>query len=92
MLNKGKKRGQTFKVKVEKDRDEFGNLVAYVWDDSEVFLPDFTPDWLYDLLEIVRYSSGGYYGEDMESVFSMDDNFYQALINHPQCAGYEKLP
>lgn len=90
-LNKGKHKGQLFNVKVEKKRDENGDLVAYVWDSSETFLPDFTPDWLYDILEAIEASSGGYYDEDMESVFSMDDKFYQALITHSQCAGHEEV-
>ena len=86
-LNKGKHKGQFFKVKVEKKRDENDDLVAYIWDASEKFLPDFTPDWLYDILEALP----GYHGEEMESVFSMDDEFYQSLINHSQCAGCEEV-
>lgn len=66
-------------------------ITAYIWDASEQYLPDFTPNWLYDVLEDIKKNSGGYYGRLMESVFEIDDIFYNALISHPRCKHYEEI-
>ena len=84
-----------FKIKVEKPSEDCysdieSDYVAEIWDDSEIYLPDFTPDWLYDILEDVKKSSGGVCDELMESIFEIDETFYNAIIKHPQCAGYEE--
>ena len=93
MINK---KNHRFKVWKEKNRYEYGNIQAWVFDASEVKndsfpVPDFTPDWLYDILENIGKSSGGYYGELMESIFEMDDTYYNALINHPCCESYKEI-
>jgi hypothetical protein len=91
-----RKKNQKFKVWKEKDRNEYGNIQAWVFDASEVKndsfpVPDFTPDWLYDILENIEKSSGGYYGECMESFFEMDDTYYNTLIKHPNCESYKEV-
>ena len=58
-----------------------GNLVAYIFDDDEGFLPDYTDDWLNDIL----FDSPGYCSETMESVFEIDKDTLDYLVNHPQC-------
>lgn len=60
-------------------------LVAYVYDSNEEFLPDYTPDWLYEILN----SLDGEYIEHQESIFGMDTTFYNELISHPNCILYK---
>ena len=87
------------KVEVGQDSDneyleelaKEGLIEAYIYDANETFLPDFTPDWLYDILEEVAQSSGGTYDESMESVFEIDNTFYNALIKHPSCQEYGEI-
>ena len=83
------KKNNKFRVQKEKNRDH-GCILAWVFDASEEPIPDFTPDWLYGILENLEKSSGGYYGESMESLFEMDDTYYNALINHPFCESCEE--
>ena len=81
-----------FKVKVNSSlsSDEFDHTDGFktveIWDASEEYLPDFTPDWLYSLLD----SLPGEYGELMESIFECDDEFLEALKNHPNCVEYKE--
>lgn len=91
-----RKKNQKFKVWKENKRDEYGSILAWVFDASEVEnddfpVPDFTPDWLYNILESVEKSSGGYYGETMESLFEMDDTYYDELIKHPRCESFKEV-
>lgn len=81
-----------FKVRVDHSGDEELNLeegwcIAEVWDASEQYLPDFTPDWLYKLLETLP----GQYDEFMESMFECDETFLEALKNHPDCILFEEI-
>lgn len=90
------KKNQKFKVWKEKNRNEYGNIQAWVFDASEVEgddfpIPDFTPDWLCNILDNIKKSSGGYYGECMESFFEMDDTYYNELINHPYCESFKEV-
>ena len=90
------KKNQKFKVWKEKSKTEEEYIQAWVFDASEVEgddfpVPDFTPDWLYDVLENIEKSSGGYYGELMESLFEMDDTYYNELINHPGCKSFKEI-
>ena len=90
------KKNQKFKVWKEKNRDEEGYIQAWVFDASEIEcddfpVPDFTPDWLYDILENIEKSSGGYYDELMESIFEMNDVYYNELINHPCCESFKEV-
>lgn len=77
-----------FEVKVENNinNPELGRLV-YIWDASENFLPDSSPDWLYEILE----SLPGNYCEVMESIFECSDDFIEALKNHPSCVGFKEV-
>jgi hypothetical protein len=89
-----KNKNHKFEVKTEKEKETYTGLnliTAYIWDASECYLPDFTPKWLYDVLEDIKKNSGGYYGRLMESVFEIDDTFYNALISHPRCKNYEEV-
>ena len=89
-----KNKNHKFEVKTEKVRETYTGLnliTAYIWDASKQFLPDFTPYWLYDVLDSIKKNSGGYYGRLMESVFEIDDIFYNALITHPRCQKYEEI-
>ena len=52
---------------------------CFVFDANEQFLPDFTPDWLYDILNNIDYT------EFQESIFEMGEKSYNYLINHPDC-------
>jgi len=52
---------------------------CFVFDANEEFLPDFTPDWLYDILDNIDYM------EFEESIFEMGEKSYDYLINHPDC-------
>lgn len=52
---------------------------CFVFDANEQFLPDFTPDWLYDILDNIDYM------EFQESIFEMGEKSYNYLINHPDC-------
>lgn len=83
-----------FNVKVKKSQenlDDFGTeLIAEIWDSSETYLPDFTPDWLYEIIENVEKSSGGFCIEEMESFFSVDEKFCEAIKNHPNCNNYSE--
>lgn len=82
-----------FNVKVEKSQDILDNLgtelIAEIWDASEDYLPDFTPEWLYNILENIVKSSGGVCEELMESVFEVDEKFCKAIEKHPDCKKYE---
>jgi hypothetical protein len=82
-----------FNVKVEKSQenlDDFGTeLIAEIWDDNESYLPDFTPEWLYEIIEDVIKTSGGWCHEEMESVFSVDEKFCKAIEKHPNCKTYK---
>lgn len=82
-----------FNVKVEKSQDNLDNfeteLIAEIWDASEDYLPDFTPEWLYDIIENIVKSSGGVCEELMESVFEVDEKFCKAIEKHPDCKKYE---
>ena len=75
------KRNKKFKVKVLELNSTEGYSVAEIWDASEEYLPDFTPAWLYELLDSLL----GDYGELQESVFECDSMFLEALKNHPNC-------
>ena len=79
-----------FNVRTEKN-SQTGLIIAEIWDDSERYLPDFTPDWLYDILENIGNSSGGHYEGLMESVFEIDNTFYNNLITHPRCKSHEEI-
>lgn len=60
-----KNKNHKFEVKTEKVRETYTGLnliTAYIWDASKQFLPDFTPYWLYDILNGIKKNSGGYYG------------------------------
>jgi hypothetical protein len=87
------KKENEFKVKVEvpsKDSGIESEFVAEIWDATECYLPDFTPDWLYRVLESIEKSSGGECSELMESVFEIDSKFKDALKNHPRCIKYSE--
>lgn len=85
------KKENEFKVKVEIPKNSEGYWTAEIWDASERYLPDFTPDWLYSLLEGIEKSSGGECSESMESVFDIDDKFKDAIKNHPRCVEYKEV-
>lgn len=82
-----------FRVKVDlslNSEDYFvteGLRIAEIWDASKTYLPDFTPKWLYKILE----SLPGEYGRLQESVFECDDIFLEALKNHPNCEDYKEI-
>lgn len=81
-----------FKVRVDHSGDEEiglenGNCIAKVWDANEEYLPDFTPDWLYELLDTLP----GFHEEFMESMFECDETFLEALKNHPDCILFEEI-
>ena len=50
-------------------------------------MPDFTPDWLYELLDTLP----GEHDEFMESMFECDETFLEALKNHPDCILFEEI-
>ncbi len=90
------KKNHRFKVWKEVHRDLYGYIQAWIFDASEVEgddfpVPDFTPDWLYDILGKIGKLSRGYHGELMESLFEMDDIYYNELINHPGCESYKEV-
>ncbi len=85
------KKDNKFRVQREKNSKVDGSILAWVFDASEEPVPYFTPDWLYNILENIRNSSGGYYGELMGSLFEMDDIFYNNLITHLRCESYEEV-
>lgn len=72
-----------FNVRVEKSQENLDDfeteLIAEIWDDNEGYLPDFTPEWLYDIIDDVVKSSGGVCEELMESVFEVDENFCKTI-------------
>lgn len=91
------KKNNKFRIQKEKNR-YYGYILAWVFDASEEPIPDFIPNWLYGILENLEKSSGGYFkkilsyhGESMESLFEMDDTYYNALINHPFCESCEEV-
>jgi hypothetical protein len=83
-----------FKVKIEKVRETYTGLnliTAYIWDASKQFLPESTPGWLWNVLDIIKKNSGGYCGRLEESVFEIDDTFYNALITNKRCESHEEI-
>lgn len=84
------KKRNKFRVKVDNlGSNELGTdgfKVVHIWDASEEYLPDFTPGWLYRLLD----SLPGEFGELMESIFECSDEFLEALKNHPNCEEYKE--
>lgn len=56
--------------------------VCFIYDANEEFLPDTTPEWLYDIL---NGSPSMAWSEFMESIFEVDNETYEYLINHPDC-------
>ena len=56
--------------------------VCFIYDANEKFLPDTTPEWLYDIL---NGSPSMGWSEFMESIFEVDNETYEYLINHPDC-------
>ena len=60
-------------------------VFAYVYDANERFLPDYTPDWLYKIMDQIETKTNSSYIEHQESMFGMDEVFYNALINNSAC-------
>lgn len=71
----------TNKQLTELDDEPYYDVICYVYDAEESFLPDHTPDWLYDILN----NSPGKHMESEESKFDVDNVTYNYLINHPNC-------
>ena len=73
------------------DEDDWDDLVkneqilCYIYDADETPIPDFSPDWLYKILEKYENIPGGYCSEDMESTFIVSKETYDALLKDPRC-------
>ena len=73
------------------DEDDWDDLVkdkqilCYIYDADETPIPDFSPDWLYKILEKYENIPGGYCSEDMESTFIVSKETYDALLKDPHC-------
>ena len=73
------------------DEDDWDDLVknkqilCYIYDANETPIPDFSPDWLYEILEKYENIPGGYCSEDMESTFIVSKETYDALLKDPHC-------
>lgn len=73
------------------DKDDWDDLVkdkqilCYIYDADETPIPDFSPDWLYEILEKYENIPGGYCSEDMESTFIVSKETYDALLKDPRC-------
>ena len=73
------------------DKDDWDDLVkdkqilCYIYDADETPIPDFSPDWLYEILEKYENIPGGYCSEDMESTFIVSKETYDALLKDPHC-------
>ena len=73
------------------DEDDWDDLVkdkqilCYIYDADETPIPDFSPDWLYEILEKYENIPGGYCSEDMESTFIVSKETYDALLKDPHC-------
>ena len=73
------------------DKDDWDDLVkdkqilCYIYDADETPIPDFSPDWLYKILEKYENIPGGYCSEDMESTFIVSKETYDALLKDPHC-------
>ena len=60
-------------------------ILCYIYDADETPIPDFSPDWLYKILEKYENIPGGYCSEDMESTFIVSKETYDALLKDPHC-------
>ena len=73
------------------DKEDWDDLVkdkqilCYIYDADETPIPDFSPDWLYEILEKYENIPGGYCSEDMESTFIVSKETYDALLKDPHC-------
>lgn len=86
------KKDQKFKVERELERDEeFGSILAWIYDASEPQPPGTNPKWLYELLYDVEENSGGLCSELIENYFEVDEVFLEAIKNHPRCAEYTEI-
>jgi len=66
-------------------------IFAYIYDANDEFLPDYTPDWLYEIMDDVKKQSSGDYTEHQESMFGMNKKFYDAIIQHPDCINHNDI-
>ena len=66
-------------------------IFAYIYDANDDFLPDYTPDWLYKIMDEVMKQSSGDYIEHQESMFGMNKKFYDSIIQHPDCINHEDI-
>ena len=66
-------------------------IFAYIYDANGDFLPDYTPDWLYKIMDEVMKQSSGDYIEHQESMFGLNKKFYDALIQHPDCINHNDI-
>ena len=84
------------------DKDDWDNLeeqnhrICYIYDAKHFNLmfadriPDYTPKWLYKILDKAEYSTpNGYCSEDVESTFEISNETYNVLIHNPRCTYYE---
>jgi hypothetical protein len=66
-------------------------IFAYIYDANGDFLPDYTPNWLYKIMEDIVKQSGGDYIEHQESMFGMNKKFYDSIIQHPDCINHDNI-
>ena len=66
-------------------------IFAYIYDANGDFLPDYTPNWLYKIMDEVMKQSNGNYIEHQESMFGMNKKFYAAIIQHPDCINHDDI-
>lgn len=66
-------------------------IFAYIYDANDEFLPDYTPDWLYKIMDEVKKQSNGDYIEHQESMFGMNKKFYDSIIQHPDCINHDDI-
>ena len=66
-------------------------IFAYIYDANGDFLPDYTPNWLYKIMDEVMKQSNGNYIEHQESMFGMNKKFYDAIIQHPDCINHDNI-